>query len=71
MRIAGRPLGTGRVLCLLAGIAAALLLAGIDTPLRHVTGPGGEDYGIVLDLLAALIASAWCALGVRYILPAI
>jgi len=37
----------------------------------YVTIPRMVRTGIVLDLLAALVASAWCTFGVRYLLPAI
>ena len=53
--MAGRSLRPGRILWVLAGITAAVVLAGLDTPLRHVTGPDGADYGRRPALAAAAV----------------
>lgn len=73
MRIAGRLVGAralplGVMPSVLSGAAPGnVIVFGSG----YVTIPRMARTGIVLDLLAALLASAWCALGVRYILPAI
>jgi sodium-dependent dicarboxylate transporter 2/3/5 len=61
VRIAGRSFRTGRVLFLLAGLAVALLVAGLESPLQHVTGPSGQDLGRrpALAAAAVLMMAIW------------
>ncbi len=55
MRIAGHTLTRARIAWLVVGLLAFLLLVIIDSPLRHVTGPGGESYGARPALAAATV----------------
>lgn len=61
MSVAGRALSPGRITWFVAGIAAFLLLAYLDTPLCHVTGPAGESYGRrpALAAAAVLMMALW------------